>query len=203
MAASRWFSNPERGKGHADKHARSTHEARLRHAARAPHGIAQGLGVFSIGLGLTELFAPHLITRMLGMEGRETLVRSYGLREIAAGAGLLTADNLSPWMWSRVGGDALDLATLALGMHEDNEQRDNVILAAVAVGGITALDIYCAQELDASRRIENAPDYSSRSGFPTGQAAVRGIASEAASAMRPRFVDNPPKLASRSMEHAR
>jgi hypothetical protein len=180
----------------------ATRAAYGRHQQRAT-GLAQGLGWFSLGLGLAEFFAPQMFTRTLGMEGRETLVRMYGLREMAAGAGLLSADNKAPWLWGRVGGDALDLATLSLGMNEDNPQRDNAILAAVMVGGVTALDFYCAQRLDGLQQLQDAPDYSSRSGFPNGTTSVRGVARDQASAMRPRFVDNPPRLGqSRTMETA-
>ena len=170
-----------------------TRAAYRRHQKRAT-GLAQGLGWFSIGLGMAEFFAPQMITRYLGLEGRETLVRMYGLREMAAGAGLLSADNKAPWLWGRVGGDALDLATLSLGMGEDNPQRDNAILATVMVGGVTALDFYCAQRLDGLQDVQEAPDYSSRSGFPNGAQSMRGVAADQASAMRPRFVDNPPRF---------
>jgi hypothetical protein len=50
--------------------------------------LGRALGWFSIGLGVTELLAPRLITRALGMQGSEGLVRAYGAREI--GSGLLS-----------------------------------------------------------------------------------------------------------------
>jgi hypothetical protein len=175
---------------HAQKETRAAY---VRHQKRA-RGLAQGLGWFSIGLGVAEFFAPHVITRYLGIEGRETLVRMYGLREMANGAGLLSADNKAPWLWGRVGGDALDLATLSLGMGEDNPNRDNAILATVMVGGVTALDFYCAQRLDGLKDVQDAPDYSSRSGFPSGAQGARGVARDQAAAMRPRFIDNPPRF---------
>jgi hypothetical protein len=173
-----------------------TRAAYGRHQKRAK-GLAQGLGWFSIGLGMAEFFAPRMITRYLGIEGRETLVRMYGLREMAAGAGLLSAENKAPWLWGRVGGDAIDLATLSLGMGEDNPKRDNAILATVMVGGVTALDFYCAQRLEGLQTLRDAPDYSSRSGFPNGARGARGVASEQAAAMRPRFIDNPPRYEGR------
>ena len=71
---------------------------------------ARLLGGFSLGLGLPEVVAPTTITRTLGTWSRPALVRSaYGLREIAAGVGLLSASTREPWMWARVAGDALDL----------------------------------------------------------------------------------------------
>jgi hypothetical protein len=38
--------------------------------------IAKGLGWFSIGLGLAEIVAPRQLTRALGMQGSESLVRA-------------------------------------------------------------------------------------------------------------------------------
>jgi hypothetical protein len=173
-----------------------TRAAYRRHRQRAS-SLAQGLGWFSIGLGMAEFLAPQMITRALGLQGRETLVRMYGLREMANGAGLLSSDNKAPWLWGRVGGDALDLASLSLGMEERNPKRDNVILAAVLIGGVTALDFYAAQRLDGLKQMRDAPDYSARSGFPNGAARAQGAARDQAQAMRPRFVDNPPRLEQR------
>ena len=110
-------------------------------------GVAKGLGWFSIGLGVSEvLFAPRM-ARWLGMDGTSWIIRAYGGREIAHGVGILAqhrAEDRSPWVWTRVGGDALDLATLATGLHPSNPRRDRVALAMMAVGGVTALDMACA-----------------------------------------------------------
>lgn len=77
--------------------------------------VARGLGWFSIGLGLAETLTPRNLTPYLGLEGRETLIRAYGLREIAAGIGILASPRpTARWLWARVGGDALDIATLTL-----------------------------------------------------------------------------------------
>src|SRR4051794_35414074 len=73
--------------------------------------LARGLGWFSIGLGLAELLAPRKFTRALGMQGSEMLVRGYGLREIGHGMLSLSSDK-TVGLWSRVGGDALDILTL-------------------------------------------------------------------------------------------
>ncbi len=46
----------------------------------APHGsahaLAQGLGWFSLGLGLAEVLAPRNLARSLGMEERTGLIRA-------------------------------------------------------------------------------------------------------------------------------
>ncbi|HEY1961981.1 MAG TPA: hypothetical protein VGG69_06160, partial [Rhizomicrobium sp.] len=54
--------------------------------------LGRALGWLSFGLGLAELVAPRQITRALGMEGKEGLVRAYGAREIGAGMLCLSID---------------------------------------------------------------------------------------------------------------
>src|SRR5436189_4659708 len=109
--------------------------------------LARRLGWFSIGLGLAERLAPRMLSEQLGMEGKEALLRFYGAREIAAGIGILMSGNPGPWIWGRVAGDALDLATLATGLGNDNPRKGNVAFALAAVAGVTALDGITAQAL--------------------------------------------------------
>jgi hypothetical protein len=141
--------------------------------------LAQGLGWFSIGLGLAELLAPRSLTRALGMQGHETLVQAYGLREIATGIGILSSNQPAPWVWGRVGGDALDISSLMPGLSEDNPRQHNVGLAIAAVAGVTVLDVICAQALSANAaQPQRIYDYSHRSGLPGGPNAVRGAAGD-------------------------
>ena len=45
--------------------------------------LARGLGWFSISLGVAEVLAPRLISRLVGGRGDNlTLIRLYGIREI-------------------------------------------------------------------------------------------------------------------------
>lgn len=146
----------------------------------ATDALARGLGWFSIGLGATELFAPRAVTRSLGMEGHESLVRAYGVREIMSGLGILSARNPGPWVWSRVAGDALDMATLASGLKGENPRKANVGVALAAVAGITALDMACAQALteEQKRALPRFPvkNYSDRSGFAQSPDEMWGAA---------------------------
>ena len=114
-----------------------------------PNALAGGLGWFSLGLGLTELVAPQLITRALGMRGREGLVRSYGVREIAAGAGILATDGPSraPWMWARVGGDLLDIATVARASDRHRSPKGTTGATLAMLAGVTLVDAWCASRL--------------------------------------------------------
>ena len=139
--------------------------------------LAYGLGWFSIALGVAELVAPRRLARTFGMRGSEALIQAYGLREIATGIGILASENPTPWIWGRVAGDALDLATLAAGASRENRKRDNVAIAIAAVAGVTALDIYCGQALSSDGGQPSITyDYSDRSGFRQSPEAMRGAA---------------------------
>lgn len=109
--------------------------------------LAGMIGWFSIALGAAELAAPGRIARWLGMEEQRPLLRLYGAREVTKGVGILSRRRPVGWMWGRVAGDALDLATLATGLRPANRRRRNVLLAMGAVAGVTALDLLCLKQL--------------------------------------------------------
>jgi len=118
--------------------------------------LANGLGWFSIALGFFEVASPRSLTECLGMEGREGLVQAYGVREIVKGIGILTQPTPAPWVWGRVAGDILDLATLGSALTPDNPKRRNVELAIANVVTVTMLDILCAKQLSEKRGFEQA-----------------------------------------------
>jgi hypothetical protein len=140
--------------------------------------LGKALGWFSLGLGLVESLAPHRITRTLGMEGKEGLVRAYGAREIAGGILSLSTER-SVGLWSRVGGDSLDIATLLTALRRDNPQRHNVKTALAMVVGITLLDVIAARGTTGrQRRNSGRKVYRHRTGFPSGLEMARGAAKE-------------------------
>jgi uncharacterized membrane protein len=75
------------------------------------------------------------------------LVRLMGLREIAAGVGILSQRQPAEWLWARVGGDVLDLSLLGAAAKSETARIGNIALSTLAVAGVTALDVCCAQEL--------------------------------------------------------
>jgi hypothetical protein len=143
--------------------------------------LARGLGWFSIALGAAELLAPRGLARWLGMPNSAPILAAYGVREIGTGMGILSSDDPTGWVWGRVGGDALDVATLATGLTDDNPKRSNVAFALAAVLGVTLLDAACANGLQqrqtrrrSSRRFVAA--YRTRSGFGRAPHEMRGAA---------------------------
>ncbi|MFL6798350.1 MAG: hypothetical protein ACJ8F3_13150 [Xanthobacteraceae bacterium] len=138
--------------------------------------LGKALGWFSLALGIAEMVAPERITRALGMRGKEGLVRAYGAREIASGMLCLSTERQAG-LWSRVAGDAVDVATLAAAWRQENPKRENVATALAMVAGVTLLDAVAAQSTT-SRHARGGQRrlYYDRSGFPKGLAAARAAA---------------------------
>jgi hypothetical protein len=78
------------------------------------------------------------------------VVRSFGLREIVSGLGLLVGPYRRAWLWMRVMGDALDLIALARVMGRSNPRRRAATTTFAAVALVALVDIACARSL--SRR---------------------------------------------------
>jgi hypothetical protein len=148
---------------------------------KRPDQLARALGWFSIGLGVVEFFAPRRVTETLGMEGHETLIRAFGVREILAGIMSLSVDK-NAGLWARVGGDGLDAAALLSGLTPDNPKKGNVALALLIVGGVAMLDYRAAQDTKPRRQPRDAPRklYPARSGFPKGIESARSAAKQIA-----------------------
>jgi uncharacterized membrane protein len=118
--------------------------------------LAKSLGWFSIGLGLAQLLAPRAMSRAAGVADHPILMRTVGVREIAAGVGILSQRNPAPWLWTRVAGDALDLTMLGLAASRPGTQKNRLAAATVAVAGVTVLDVLTSvqqTELDGGRNV--------------------------------------------------
>jgi uncharacterized membrane protein len=108
--------------------------------------LARGLGWFSVGLGLAEILIPRTVSKVIGVEERSGLLRTLGVRELVSGVGILTNQNPTGWLWSRVGGDAVDLALLGGALASDDTGRVRASITTAAVAGVTALDVFCSRE---------------------------------------------------------
>ncbi len=104
-----------------------------------------GLGLFSIGLGLTQLIAPRKVSKAIGVKKNDKLMRAFGAREFSNGVGILTRKKTGAWLWGRVAGDVVDLACLGLALRSRRTDKAKLAVAAAAVAGVTAADIYAAQ----------------------------------------------------------
>jgi hypothetical protein len=141
--------------------------------------LARGIGWFSVALGIAQLLAPRAMSRAVGLEARVSVTRLYGLRELMCGIGILASRDPKPFLWARVGGDALDLGTLAAASSGRGAGR-RTMMAAANVACVTALDVYAASQTNcaasAVKRRQSPYDYSERSGFARSPSAMRGAA---------------------------
>jgi uncharacterized membrane protein len=112
-----------------------------------PQQLSNFLGWFSIGLGLAEILAPRALGRAIGVGEHPGVMRALGVREIVSGLGLLSQRGTQAWAWSRVGGDAMDLALLGAAARRPEADPQRIAMAATAVLGVTALDIYASREI--------------------------------------------------------
>src|SRR3546814_10951872 len=83
---------------------------------------------------------------LVGAPGRSAIVRAFGARELAAGAGIFHSPNTAAPVWGRVAGDALDLAALAALAGPGNPRRKLALAALAFVAGATLIDILAARQ---------------------------------------------------------
>jgi uncharacterized membrane protein len=115
--------------------------------------LSRGLGLFSLGLGLTELAAPSAVAHAIGVDprgGTSVVLRALGMREILSGLGILVRPRRAMPLWARVAGDAIDLAFIAWAAKSRRNSTQRLVAAFAAVAGVAALDVI------ASRRVARA-----------------------------------------------
>jgi uncharacterized membrane protein len=142
-----------------ERWADGTDERRVRRGGdEGAERLGKALGVFSIGLGLSQVLAPRSVARAIGLEDDDRnhrLMTAFGIREVATGLGLLSRPDSAAMAWGRVAGDALDLAVLGRALTSSRNDHNRVAAAAAAVLGVTVLDIVAGKRL--SRNVTGAP----------------------------------------------
>ena len=147
---------------------------------------ARAIGWFSIALGLAELAMPRRMARVAGAPNLPALTRACGLREIGTGIGILTAKDPTPWLWGRVAGDALDIATVGAGLVTRGRPLRTLTTLAVLVG-VAVIDMKVAEAAPPEKKRTRllTHDYSGRSGFPLPAAQMRGVGTRPSTRMAP------------------
>ena len=150
-------------------------ELKYRSAANVATGkFAKGLGYFSIGLGVMELLMPARVGEMMGVSPRfRTLLPVLGLREIAHGAVILSQQKPTSGVWSRVGGDAIDLAYLGAAFAGKENNKNRLVGATMAIAGVMVLDVMCAKALSSKDwGAEKNPTAPTNVGQPSARQSV-------------------------------
>lgn len=111
---------------------------------------ASGLGWFSLGLGLPQLLVPGLVNRIAGLRDdadSRAAQRVVGVRELAAAAGILGTPRPTPWLWARVGGDAMDLVLLGRAWARHRGSTPRLLATTASIAGVTAVDLLTAMTM--------------------------------------------------------
>ena len=117
--------------------------------------LARLLGWLGIALGILEVLAPRRTADVLGAPRRSSGTLSMlGAREIASGVGILASGRPTGWLWSRVLGDAVDLAVLGRSLRGSRRrsQRLRLLASIGAVVAVAALDVLTAWVFTQRRR---------------------------------------------------
>lgn len=112
-----------------------------------PDRLSRALGWASVGLGLPLLVRPADTAEAVGVGSspkHRLAATLVGVREFTAAAGLLIRPN-PVWLWSRVAGDAMDLALLGRALkNSDGRGIRRTAAATAGVAAIAAVDLYAA-----------------------------------------------------------
>ncbi len=134
---------------------------------RGGDGLANFLGWFSLGLGISQLVAPDGVARLIGVRPSErtrSTMRGIGMREVASGVGILSQRRQADWLWARVAGDTMDLGLLGRSATNDRNERERTTAAIFAVASVFALDLYAATQVGkrSGSLVQGRPDDNGR-----------------------------------------
>jgi uncharacterized membrane protein len=114
----------------------------------------------SLGLGVAQLAAPDLVRRISGVHDSATsraVVPLVGVRELVHAAGLLTSRRKGAWAWTRVAGDAMDLASLGMAIAHRGGRRRRLVGVTGVIVGITVVDLLTAVQATRVKEIGSVP----------------------------------------------
>ncbi len=117
---------------------------------------SRGLGWLSVGQGLVRLLLPGGVSQLvLGRHSRRhrRTMRALGLREVAAGVGILRAPHETRWLLPRLFGDVMDLGLLAALLRARRFRGRRLAASLAGVLGLTAVDVFVTRQLARRRQL--------------------------------------------------
>jgi hypothetical protein len=115
--------------------------------------VAKFLGVFSFGLGISQLAVPDRVNKLIGVKDTpktRALQRAVAIQELTAAQGIFAFSPPTPVLWSRVAGDVWHLSMLANafrssrngGRFRGRQRYDEgkLLRTIAATAGITLVD---------------------------------------------------------------
>lgn len=115
-----------------------------------------GMGWLSVGLGLAQVVAPAGVARLMGVTNTDAslwAMRAAGVRELAAGLGMLRRPRSNAVLWMRLAGDVIGLALVVRQLSAKPRSKTRLALAAIAALGSTVVDAKAAIDSTRARRV--------------------------------------------------
>lgn len=115
--------------------------------------LSMNIGMTAIGLGIWGLMFPRRVARTLGVDAPAPVIQAiFGLREMWTGFTLAGDPTKAGMLWTRVAGDAFDIAVLKGLDNPKNPQRGAAKAALGFVLAVTALDVITAIRMSNVKR---------------------------------------------------
>src|SRR5262245_26565373 len=148
--------------------------------------LAKGLGWFSVGVGVAELVAPRAVAKLIGVSGdtaTHLTLRALGTHKIASGVAILSRPGRARPVWSRLIGDAIDIALLGVALRTCTRARSRVIGTLAGIAALTAVDVLLVRKFARATEmvtrtitISRSPDEVRRAWASLGEEAAAATA---------------------------
>ncbi|HEY0517380.1 MAG TPA: hypothetical protein VGD00_09685 [Solirubrobacteraceae bacterium] len=141
---------------HSNGHGRNGEAAGPLPDERSVAALTRGLGYFSLALGTTQLAAPGLVDKLIGVTDDGTSrrwQRIVGLQELSAAAGILPRERPIEWLWARTSGDVVHLAMLARAYRNRRDSAPRLAIAMASVVGCFAADAFASTRMTSDPKL--------------------------------------------------
>jgi hypothetical protein len=109
------------------------------------HALARGIGLLSLGVGLSLVLAPERTVSGFGMGERRRLGLFLGAKDLVIGSGLLHSRNPRPWLLARAASDAQDATLLLAGIAFGDFPRGKALFGLAVATGLCAASLALAR----------------------------------------------------------
>lgn len=105
------------------------------------------IGWASFGLTLASIVIPDTLGRAFGLGERRKLVRALGMRDFVVGAGLVLANDPTPWLRARLASEVFDTVFHCGGALAGVFDRRRALPIAAGAAAVAVLDYFLIRKL--------------------------------------------------------
>jgi len=116
---------------------------------RSVQQLASGLGWFSLGLGATQMVAPGLVNRMIGVRDdaqSRFWQRFVAVQELSAAGGILGRLSPENWLRGRTAADVVHIGMVTRARSTRGERPGRLTATLLSLAGVSVLDAYASSQ---------------------------------------------------------